>query len=145
MDTKTRAEKIYQQLLKPDTSLIFGDPISFIQFQLDEAQLEVLEQNEVLVKIRIDEAVREAEKNFRTMDCCEKCHKEGFAAAWDEFDKKKRPVIFEDGFKKGTANGFHIARKKAAGIAEETCPDENYGDNCHESIPRRIRAMEAGT
>lgn len=39
---------------------------------------------------------------------------------------------------------FASTREKSAGIAEEICPDENYGDNCHESIPRRIRAMEAG-
>lgn len=54
MTNTERAEKIYQYLLKPDSSLSFADPTEYITSQLDEA-----------VKEGSAKAVREAyEKGF---------------------------------------------------------------------------------
>lgn len=64
MDNSKRAENIFTLLnlpakYDPKNGIPKGS-YDAVLAELDEAQLEVLEQNEVLVKIRIDEAVREA-------------------------------------------------------------------------------------
>ena len=48
MTNQERAEKIYQYLLKPDSSLSFADPTDFIVSQLDEAQRETVERASIL-------------------------------------------------------------------------------------------------
>lgn len=46
----------------------------------------------------------------------------------------------EQARKEGFAAGAEKMREMAAEEAKD-CPDEQYGDNCHESIPRRIRLI----
>ena len=38
--------------------------------------------------------------------------------------------------------GRRTGLEEGAKIAEDVCPDENYGDMCHESIAMRIRAAK---
>lgn len=68
-----------------------------------------------------------------------------YAAVIEEIATALREYVIKINLKTAEdcyAEGFAAAKEKAAGIAEEICPDEEYGDNCHESIPKRIRAME---
>lgn len=118
MDTKTRAEKIVKDWIAPMglMGLTVSDAIKAITSQLDEAQAEVLEQNEVLVRLRINEAVREARKE---------CDHEPCDACINKFNTQ----------------GFASARVQAAGIARE----ENIESQAQARITaERIEAMEPG-
>lgn len=75
MTNQERSEKIVIQFIewsKLSTYPHVNVGIDFVTSQLDEAQLEVLEQNEVLVKIRIDEAVKDAIAGTITLELHQK-------------------------------------------------------------------------
>lgn len=119
MTNQKRAQRIVQLLgynpkhFTGTPGHMWEDAIQIITSQLDEAQLEVLEQNEVLVKIRIDEAVREA-------------YTKGF--------HEGQEGLFQ--------TGFASAREKAAGIAIEIGDTSCGFPEFSREIAERIRNME---
>lgn len=63
-----------------------------------------------------------------------------FAEAEVEAEIKERLGLL---YESKLADARNVALEEAAKESEE-CPDENYGEDCHESISRRIRALKTG-
>lgn len=128
MTNQERAEKIIS-LVQQNRGAATDDYLkTLITSQLDEAQLEVLEQNEVIVKIRICEAVREA-------------FQEGIAKEREDCSKLTMPKVGDIHRKDGFAKGFSSAREKAAGICQEWS-GEGVRYSRWQEVAERIRAME---
>lgn len=135
MTNHERAEKIVQHI-----ESIYGKrtgwAIDFFTSQLDEAQLEVLEQNEVLVKMRIDKAVSDALKDMEVL------YEKDLKMRIDRACRSAEQDGNIDGYKKGCEAGFASAREQAAMIVSEP-RIYPLRESVSEHIAERIRAMEA--
>lgn len=170
MDTKTRAEKIAEKLItdyqidsgcSSGCKIVGPDFKDFITSQLDEAQAEVLEQNEVFVRLRIDEAAADAVKKafgeanqFIRKDyhdqAVEKAVRE--AVGYTVCNKHQSPCLMciavakQEAGERGGRLGFVLARAQAAGIchsiAQQGMKEETW--KAVSQIAERIRAMEPG-
>lgn len=121
MTNQERAEKIVSELNLEDrfNRDDFKDVVELITSQLDEAQHDILEQSEPVVKLRISEAVREA-------------------IAWTQKDSYQRG--FASAVDKAAA--ILLSTKYDAPI-DQLSSDERAWNGQMEELARRILAMEA--
>lgn len=148
MDTKTRAENIFTLLnlpakYDPKNGIPKGS-YDAVLAELDDAQHDILEQSEPVVKLRIFEAVSEYADALKDREMAyEKELKMRVEKAVREA-KDARAEFFgcKEAHEKSFNEGFAAAREKAAGIADRWANKLMAGNNSRK-IAERIRAMEA--